>query len=115
MAFGRIPLDFQTMRKAYKFHGRLNDGTPAGTEVYEWITAQNKVEAAKGLPKSTTCRMQASMGFNATARKIPKAGSVGRDHTLGKKTGHYYILNVAEFRARLFQQGRARHRHHAAA
>ena len=48
MAFGRIPLDFVAMRKAYKFHNRLHDGTPVGEEVYEWITAQNKLEAEKG-------------------------------------------------------------------
>jgi len=48
MAFGRIPLDFEAMRKAYKFHNRLHDGTPVGEEVHEWITAQNKLEAEKG-------------------------------------------------------------------
>ncbi len=99
MAFGRIPLDFVAMRRAYKFHNRLHDGTPVGEEVYEWITAQNKLEAEKGLKKSTTCCMQASMGFNATPRTIPKTGAVGRDNTYGKKTGNYYILNVDEFRA----------------
>jgi len=99
MAFGRIPLDFSAMRKAYKFYDKLHDGTPVGEEVYEWIAAQNKIEAAKGLPKSTTCCMQASMAFNVTPQKIQKAGSVGRENTYGKKTGNYYILNVQEFRA----------------
>src|SRR5262245_43478980 len=99
MSFGRSPLNFESMRKAYKFHNRLDDKSPEGSEVYEWKVAQNKLEAEKGLPISTTCCMQASMGFNATPRKIPKAGSVGRDNTLGKKTGNYYILAVNEFRA----------------
>jgi hypothetical protein len=99
MAFGRIPLDFEAMRTAYKFHNRLKDGTPAGDEVHDWITAQNKYEADHGLKKSTTCCMQATMGFNATARKIPKAGSVSRENTPGKKSGNYYILAVHEFRA----------------
>jgi len=99
MAFGRIPLDFGPMRRAYKFHNRLNDGTPVGTEVYDWVTEQNKIEATKGLKKSTTCCMQASMGFNATSRKIPQAGAVGRGNTKGSKTGNYYILSVDEFRA----------------
>jgi hypothetical protein len=99
MAFGRIPLDFESMRRAYKFHDRLNDGTPVGEEVHDWITAQNKLEAEKGLTKSTTCCMQASMGFNVTRFRIPIAGAVGRDNTKGAKTGNYYILSVAEFRA----------------
>src|SRR5437879_790193 len=99
MDFGRIPLDFASMRRAYKFHNALHDGTPVGEEVHDWITEQNKVEAEKGLPKSTTCCMQASMGFNATPRKIQKAGAVGRDNTQGKTTGNYYILNVDEFRS----------------
>lgn len=99
MAFGRIPLDFTAMRKAYKFHDRLADGTPVGTEVHDWITAQNKYEAEHGLKKSTTCCMQASMGFNATTRKITQSGSGERDNTKGAKTGNYYILSVDEFRA----------------
>src|SRR5690606_27484854 len=82
-----------------KFYNALNDKTPEGTEVHDWITKQNAEERSKGLKLSTTCCMQASLGFNATSRKIPKAGSIGRDNLEGAKTGNYYILAVNEFRA----------------
>jgi hypothetical protein len=94
MTYAKISLDFDAMDAAYK------DFKSLPPDIAKWLKAQNDYEDAHGLHHSTSCCMQASLSFNATTQKIPKAGSRDRDN-LTLDSGKNYILAVNEFRAYL--------------